>query len=312
MGDESLLGERSATRRSSFTFPSTSDHPPSHSRLSAMEALLSSPTDVSSDDEASSQLHSQTQRTELTTAPALPNQRFQHAVPVSISGITGSYASFMNGIYLPTSLVQNGWPIYRRVGDSTTSSDSTSTGPVELRDLSLCFHVPPSASASSTLPPEQRVKAGKVAIPSNERLAWIIRNSEGVVYARCRLTNDANQSNIPPERIQFHDHGIRKDICWEMRSSVEVFGFRKRSGGVMRPASFFQLKSLPQLAEEIFEMTRSLPISELPFCDADPGARAEAQCTIEAENEAEKPSNSILRGRVSEQETAIISQINFP
>lgn len=166
-------------------------------------------------------------------------QRLQQAVPVSLSGITGGYGSYVNGIYLPTAEFQNDWPIYRRSDDHNVIHS-------EFKDMYLCFYIPIGST-------ELKEKSER------KKKAWIIKNGLGIIFARCRLPDVSESSNIPPERIQFNDHGIRKDICWEMKSSVDVLGFRKRPGGIMRPASFFQLKSLPDLKEDILEITR--PVS---------------------------------------------------
>lgn len=193
-----------------------------------------------SDDPEAQQTH--TSDNQNGSIPAVTT-RLQAAVPISISGIVGVYGSYVNGIYLPTDEFQNDWPIYRRVADSQAS-------PLEFQEMFLCFEIPPIPFAGVAMEESKQMKS-----------AWVIKNTKGIIYARCRLPNVENQKKIPPERIQFHGQGmlLRQDLCWEMRSSVDVFGFRKRFGGVMRPASFFQLRSQPELKEEMFEISKPLP-----------------------------------------------------
>jgi hypothetical protein len=320
MGEESL-GEKppalATTRRSSFPLQHHLSHQPTTTGRF-------SPVDLWSDDEGSGQSRSHPQHTlytQLTEAPSLSNQRLQQAVPVAITGITGSYASSVNGIYLPTSLSQNEWPIYRRVNDNSSHSV-----PSELRELSLCLEVaiptpaPVPTPISATLPLEHRGREEKRSSRPPEPSAWIIRNSHGVIYARCRLPPNQTKTSIPPEQIQFHDqHGVgtserRDDIYWEMRSSIEVFGFRKRQGGVMRPASLLELSSVPQLTHTGKEGfgSRSQPkglLSESGGVIVDDhtlssslmrrGVHSSPERVDENDiREKKKISNSILRGRV--------------
>lgn len=177
-------------------------------------------------------------QTQLNCSLPLERDSISRFVPISISGITGGYASYVNGIYLPTNELSHDWPIYKRVNQRGL--------PLEFQEMFLCFELQLIPSAGAT--------------PSQSKSAWVVKNSNGVIYARCRLPNGEHQ--ISPERIQFTDQGIlRKDLCWEMKSSVNVFGFRKRFGGVMQPASQWRLQ--PELKEEMFEISKPIPRDSL-------------------------------------------------
>ena len=167
-----------------------------------------------------------------------------------MSGVTGGYASLVNGIYFPTSQFEDNWPVYKKVPQNHSENH-------HFHEMYLCFqsHHKKKRRSSST---------STFSHHSTSRMspAWIIKNNVGVIYARIilHLENkmDFETNKFAIEKIQFNESGNRKDIEWEMRSSVGMLGFRKRSGGVIRSASMIELKLLPELKDGILDLCRHI------------------------------------------------------
>ena len=50
-------------------------------------------------------------------------ERRAEAVPVDIRGATGDCAAYINGVYVPTEEICDGWPVYRKQGDEGDEGD---------------------------------------------------------------------------------------------------------------------------------------------------------------------------------------------
>lgn len=182
--------------------------------------------------------------------PILANQRFQDSVPISLSGMAGGYGSLVNGIYLPTHQFEDNWPVYKKALTQNNVDDNQN------HEMFLCFQAnykKKRRNSSSSF-----THSTHLILPS-----WIIKNNTGKVYARIVLPienkSDLESNKFAIEKIQFTEKGKRKDIQWEMRSSVGVLGFRKRPAGVVRPVSMIQLKLLPELKDGSLDLCRQVP-----------------------------------------------------
>lgn len=188
--------------------------------------------------------------------PILANYRFQDAVPLSLSGMAGGYGQLINGIYIPTSQFEDNWPVYKKVPQNENNQHNN--------DMFLCFQAfyKRKHKNSSTNISNSNVNNLDNINSMTTSSAWIIKNHLGKVYARIVLNVDnkidLDSNKFAIEKLQFTEKGKRKDIQWEMRSSVGVLGFRKRPGGVIRPASMIQLKLLPEQKTESLELCHQI------------------------------------------------------
>jgi len=127
-------------------------------------------------------------------------------LPVKLSGISGTYATVVNGVYIPTRSKRSGQPVYRKVQTKDLETKNV------IVDMLICFHCPYGQTDSS---------------------AWVVQSAVGKEFARLILPDGTLSCSLDQSQVDWNGKRL-PGLYWEMRSSLDMLGFRVRPGGLIR------------------------------------------------------------------------------
>lgn len=125
---------------------------------------------------------------------------------MKLSGISGTYATVVNGVYIPTRSKRSGQPVYRKVQTKDLETKNV------IVDMLICFHCPYGQTDSS---------------------AWVVQSAVGKEFARLILPDGTLSCSLDQSQVDWNGKRL-PGLYWEMRSSLDMLGFRVRPGGLIR------------------------------------------------------------------------------